>query len=65
MVKPEGEKNMPKFPEKNGCGVLIQGKENSLNLTELNDVRDETVEEIGTKSYKAMMYKELEFYFNR
>lgn len=52
-------KNMPRFPEKNGYGVLIEGKENSISLTELDNIRDETVEENKDKSYKAMMCKEL------
>ena len=32
------KQNMPRFPEKNGCGVLVAEKENLISLTELGDV---------------------------
>lgn len=59
MGKPGDSKTCPKFPEKNGYGVLVEGKENSITLTQLDDVRDETVERTGTKFRKSMMYQEL------
>lgn len=56
MDKPGENKSCPKFPEENGCGVLVEGKENSITLTELHDVRDETIERTGTKFHESMMY---------
>lgn len=37
----------------------MEGKENVITLTELEDVRDETLERTGPRSRKAMMYQEL------
>lgn len=52
-------KTCPKFPEKSGYGALVEGKKNLITLTELDDVRDETLERTGPRSHKAMMYQEL------
>ena len=51
---------MSECPEKNGCGVLVEGKGISIKpyMTELEGVRDETDEGLGAKSCRAMIYKE-------